>query len=83
MRRAGNKRQRFPSHDGLMAALGGFTLRALAAGHVEPDGIGGHSITAKRVAVFVHDKFDFAEENNFWQTSSCGGAVNTRKGRGL
>lgn len=62
---------RIPSTDGLMVALAGFTLRALAKGHVQPNGTGGHSISIEAIAVFVHDKFQFAEDedaaaNHLW-----------------
>lgn len=48
--------------DGLMAALAGFTLRALAAGHTEPFGRGRWRITVTKVSVFAHDKFNFADD---------------------
>ncbi|MDR2819311.1 MAG: DUF6402 family protein [Desulfovibrio sp.] len=48
--------------DGLMAAMGAFTLRALAAGWTEPDGKGGHIVHVTKMAVFVHDVFNFDPE---------------------
>ena len=51
--------------DGLMAALAGFTLRALAAGKAENLGNHRWRITVTDVSVFVHDKFNFDVENNW------------------
>jgi phage baseplate assembly protein gpV len=48
--------------DGLLAAMGSFTLRALAAGWVEPTGDGWYSIHVTKVAVFVCDGFNFEKE---------------------
>ena len=50
--------------DGLMAAMAGFTLRALAAGHTESLGRGRYVVHVERMAVFAHDSFNFAEESN-------------------
>lgn len=44
--------------DGLTAALGRFTVYALAKGHAEPEG-DGHRITVTGVAFFMRDGFDF------------------------
>jgi hypothetical protein len=54
--------------DGMMAALASFSLRALAAGWTEPDGKGGHIVRVTKVAVFVHDNFNFEGEDylGFW-----------------
>ena len=57
---------RWPDSDGLMAALAGFTLRALAAGRAENLGNGRWRITVTRVAVFVHDSFNFAEDDSYF-----------------
>ena len=57
---------RWPDSDGLMAALAGFTLRALAAGRAENLGDGRWRITVTRVAVFVHDSFNFAEDDSYF-----------------
>lgn len=61
--------------DGLMAAMDGFTLRALAQGQVAPNYKGGHTITVRKIAVFVHDRFQFEEEKkplaNFLGWWSC------------
>lgn len=68
--------------DGSMAALAGFSLRALAAGYTVPDGKGGHVIHVQKIAVFVHDRFQFAkdktpEENNlgWWSCSELDGGI--------
>ena len=45
-----------------MAALAGFTLRALAAGYTEPLGGERWRITVTKVSVFAHDKFNFADD---------------------
>ena len=55
---------RFQEADGLMAAMAGFTLRALAAGHTEPLGRGRYAVHVERMAVFAHDSFNFAKESN-------------------
>ncbi|MDR3361315.1 MAG: DUF6402 family protein [Desulfovibrio sp.] len=54
--------------DGLMAAMGAFTLRALAAGWTEPGGGGGHIVHVTKMAVFVHDVFNFEgdEPLGYW-----------------
>lgn len=57
---------RWPDSDGLMAALAGFTLRALAAGRAENLGNGRWRITVTRVAIFVHDSFNFAEDDSYF-----------------
>ena len=60
--------------DGLMAALAGFTLRALAAGYTQPLGGGRWRITVTKVSVFAHDKFNFADDaglGNFLGYWSC------------
>lgn len=49
-----------PTPDGLMAAMGAYTMRALARGTVEPLLEGGHRINVEEVAVFVLDSFNFA-----------------------
>ncbi|MCL2790940.1 MAG: DUF6402 family protein, partial [Desulfobulbus sp.] len=51
--------------DGLQAALAGFTLRALAKGHVKPNGKGGHTITVTEVSVYVDDRFAFQMGETF------------------
>jgi hypothetical protein len=53
------------SVDGLLAALGEFTFRCLARGHVEPNDSGGHTITVTGVSVFVEDRFTFQEGEPF------------------
>lgn len=50
------------NNDGLMATLGSFSLRALAKGHVQPNGHGGYIVHVTGMCVFVHDGFNFAEE---------------------
>lgn len=55
--------------DGLVASMGGFTLRALPRGYVEPNTEkGGHTITITHVAVYAQDGFNFdgAEALGFW-----------------
>ena len=55
--------------DGLQVAMGAFTLRALAGGWTEPNGKGGHAVHVTKMAVFVHDVFNFEEE---WTESTIG-----------
>ena len=50
------------SSDGLMAAMGNFTFRTLAAGDVKPLPEGGHRITIRKVAIIVWDSFNFDGE---------------------
>ncbi|WP_288956930.1 phage baseplate assembly protein V [uncultured Desulfovibrio sp.] len=50
-----------PTVDGMTAAFSGFTLRALASGRADPIGNGSYRIRVERIAVFAHDKFNFAE----------------------
>ena len=45
--------------DGLTAAMGAFSLRALARGNTEPLPEGGHRINVEALAVFVWDSFNF------------------------
>lgn len=45
--------------DGLTAAMGAFSLRALAKGNTEPLPEGGHRINVEALAVFVWDSFNF------------------------
>jgi hypothetical protein len=45
--------------DGLQAALGNFTLYALASGKVIPLGNGKYDIIINKVGTFTHDGFDF------------------------
>lgn len=54
--------------DGLTAAMGAFTLRALARGNTEPLPEGGHRINVEALAVFVRDSFNFKGEYplGFW-----------------
>jgi len=56
--------------DGLLAALEKCTLRALASGWVEPvkkDGVVvKHVVHVEKVAVFVHDVFNFDSDNYEW-----------------
>lgn len=47
--------------DGLQAAIGAFTFRALAKGYAEPNSTGGHAITVTGVSVFMEDRFSFQE----------------------
>lgn len=49
--------------DGLTAALGAFTFRVLAKGNTVPLGDGAWQINVLEMAVFVHDKFNFDEED--------------------
>ena len=48
--------------DGLMAAMGAFTLRALAKGRVKYLGDDKYQVSIDEIAVFVHDKFQFERE---------------------
>lgn len=48
--------------DGLTVALNAFSLRALASGSVEPLNNGNYLIKVEKIAVFVHDTFNFAED---------------------
>ena len=57
--------------DGLQAAMGAFTLRALAKGYVEPNAQGGHTITVTQCAVFVFDTFNFEGNLDFYGYWSC------------
>ena len=50
--------------DGMMAALAGFTLRALAKGQVCPNGDGTYTITVTGLSIFAHDQFNF--EGDAW-----------------
>ena len=75
---------RLTQADGLMAALAGFTLRALAAGKAENLGDGRWRVTVTRVAVFVHDIFNFAEDDSYfgndlglWSCVHLHGGVNS------
>ena len=52
-----------PSDDGVGAALGGLTLRALTAGYTEPLGNGRFRIHVTSVAVYAHDLFNFSDED--------------------
>lgn len=68
-----------PPADGLLAAMGAFTIRALAAGHAENLGNGRWRITVTRVATFVHDTFNFAGDAQlgFWSCRHLdGGTLN-------
>lgn len=75
--------------DGLMAALAGFTLRALAKGSVEHLGGKTYAIHVSQIAVFVHDRFQFEQDplpwaNNlgYWSCEDATGAlVNPPDGR--
>ncbi len=61
---------------GLYAAMGNFSLRALAAGSAENLGDGCWRITLKKASVFIHDQFNFAgpEFLGFWSCEHLGGA---------
>ena len=52
------------SVDGLDACMGGFTLRALAGGYVEPLSDGRPCIHMQKCAVYAYDSFQF--ENDGW-----------------
>lgn len=55
--------------DGLMAAMAGFSLCALADGSVKAKGNGNFTITVTKIAVFVLDVFEFSESGKplgFW-----------------
>jgi hypothetical protein len=54
-----------PFKNGLLAALGGYTLYALGRGRAKPTGRGGHTITLTGATVFVHDQFDFKPGDHF------------------
>lgn len=58
--------------DGLLAAMGGFSMCALAKGEVAPNPRGGHTVFVVEVAVFVYDKFDFDPDDYFFFWD-CGG----------
>lgn len=51
--------------DGLDACIGGFTLRALAGGYVEPLPDGRHRIHIQKCSVYVYDAFQFEDEGWF------------------
>lgn len=57
--------------DGLYAALGAFSLRALASGYAENLYNGKWRITVEQVGVFVHDVFNF-QNNNEWKDKYLG-----------
>jgi hypothetical protein len=71
--------QALPFDDGLETALGAFTLRALAAGYTEKNGKGGYTVYVSRVAVFVHDVFNFEDDGGlndslgYWSCSELKG----------
>lgn len=48
--------------DGLEACMGGFTLRALAGGYVEPLPDGRHRIHMQKCAVYAYDAFQFEDD---------------------
>lgn len=48
--------------DGLEACMGGFTLRALAGGYVEPLPSGKHRIHMQKCAVYAYDAFQFEDD---------------------
>lgn len=56
--------------DGLTVALEKCTLRALASGYVEPekqsDGTIKHKVHIEKIAVFVHDVFNFDSDSYEW-----------------
>ena len=51
--------------DGLEACMGGFTLRALAGGYVEPLPSGKHRIHMQKCAVYAYDAFQFEDDGWF------------------
>ena len=51
--------------DGLQAAMGAFTLRALAKGYVEPNTDGTHTIHVTGCSVFVYDTFNFEGDESY------------------
>ena len=51
--------------DGLQAAMGAFTLRALAKGYVEPNADGTHTIHVTGCSVFVYDSFNFEGDDSY------------------
>jgi hypothetical protein len=61
--------------DGLFAAMGAFSLRALARGRVEPLGGKRYRVHVDGVSVFVRDAFNFEEEglggNNYLGDWDC------------
>ena len=50
----------------MLVALASFTFRALTSGYTEPIG-NGHRIHITEMAVFAHDRFNFAEEQSYGQ----------------
>ena len=56
--------------DGLEACMGGFTLRALAGGYVEPLPSGKHRIHMQKCAVYAYDAFQF--EDDGWLKEAIG-----------
>ncbi len=48
--------------DGLTAALGGFSFRAVPAGYVEKTGPAAYSVTVRSVQAVIWDSFDFTGE---------------------
>lgn len=55
------ERQNVPPVDGLMAAMGEFSFRALAKGYTEPTATG-HKITVQKVSIIVWDTFNFENQ---------------------
>ena len=53
------------SADGLPAAMGAFTLRALAKGYVEPNDDGTHTIHVTGCSVFAYDTFNFEGDDDY------------------
>jgi len=68
--------------DGLYAALGAFTLRALAAGYTEPIAGGLYRITVTNVWVFVFDEFSFEgrQDLGFWSCEDKAYTIDPLKG---
>lgn len=68
--------------DGLMAAMGSFTLRALAKGFTQPNGDGGHTIVIQEFKVIVWDSFNFDGKYNlrYWRCSPEGFSRMEEKG---
>lgn len=62
---------RHPSTDGLMAAMAGFSLRALADGTVKAEGGGKFTITVTKIAVYAMDRFNFPTGDKFLGFWSC------------
>lgn len=76
LREVGYDGNALSTQQGLYAAMGHFSLRALAGGSAENLGGGRWRITLKKASVFIHDQFNFAghEFLGFWSCTDLDGA---------